>query len=141
MDTKTLNGRERSLILALLLVHILFLLVVVVEANSFLLALFILMAYLGLFGLCFVAYYHEIALASAKAFDMADSAARLAFKITVPLSVVYLVSRSVSNSSNEAGLNCLVGVSGSLALLFLIYTCGYGASMYAVAIYKRRRGL
>jgi hypothetical protein len=141
MDAERSGKRQGLLPILLLLNHILLVILTVLEGNAFWLILFILLAYLGLVGVCFVAYFSDVTLSSAKTFGMADSAARLALKSAMPLAVVYLVIRSVYNSPNEAGLKCLSGLSGSLALLFLIYTCGYGGSLWLVSLYKRRRGL
>jgi hypothetical protein len=141
MDAQRLSKRRWLLPILLLLNHILLVIITVLEGNAFWLILFILLAYLGLAGVCFLAYFNDVTLSSAKTFDMADSAARLALKIAVPPAVVYLVIRGVSYASAETGLKCLAGLSGSLALLFLIYTCGYGGSLWLVSLYKRRRGL
>jgi hypothetical protein len=141
MDAERLTKRQHWLPILLLLNHILLIIVVVLEGNAFWLILFILLAYFGLVGACFMAYSGDVTLSSVKAFDMADSAARLALKIAWLPAVVYLVIRGVFNPPNEAGLKCLAGLSGSLALLFLIYTCGYGGSLWLVSLYKRRRGL
>ena len=137
MNSELPNIKWRWLIVRLIVIHALLILVTALETGSVWLASLILMVYLGIFGLCFLTYFRDITLSSAKSFDLADSTGRLAFKTAVPLALVYLVLDSI----NKAELRCLTGVSGSLALLFLIYTCGYGASLSAVTRYKRMRSL